>query len=88
MSIGLADVICELVEMGPGIPEYDNENPAPWNRYLALTKIRGQLAAQVAMTGTKLRILPQSQDVRRGVTAALERRIEDQEIKPWQDNVN
>jgi hypothetical protein len=40
------------------------------------------------MIGTKLRIMPQSRDVRRLRTTEYERRLEESDIKPWNDNVN
>jgi hypothetical protein len=42
----------------------------------------------VASVGTRLRLLPQSRDVRRVRTADYERRLVEDDVKPWTDNVN
>ena len=64
----------------PGIPS----DRSGWCKFRDLIALRGQFASQVASVGTKLRVLPQSRDVRRVRTADHERRL----VKPWTDNVN
>src|SRR5215471_5612651 len=52
--VQLNDVHQALAVFGPGIPE---DRPG-WERYRALTRLRGQLATQLASLAVKLRIAP------------------------------
>jgi len=79
--VTLNDVSLEIAALEPGIPI----DRSGWNKFRHLIRLRGQLATQVAMLGTKLRILPQSRDVRRSKTADFEQLQEAGEIKPWHD---
>src|SRR5262249_3653385 len=54
----LTDVNAELSKFA-GIPR----DRGGWRKFRDLTGLRGQLATQVVMIGTKLRIMPQSRDV-------------------------
>ena len=60
-TVNLNDINLELSTLPPGIPS----DLSGWNKFRNLISLRGQLATQVAMIGTKLRILPKSRDVRR-----------------------
>jgi hypothetical protein len=52
----LDDVHRALAAFGPSLPE-DEQG---WGRYKELTKLRGQLAREMAGLATKLRLTPQS----------------------------
>jgi hypothetical protein len=84
VMVALDAVSAELSKLGPGIPS----DRSSWCKFRDLIALRGQLATQVASVGTKLRIFPQSRDVRRLKTADYERLREADDIKPWTDNVN
>jgi hypothetical protein len=79
--VNLNDINLELSTFPPGIPS----DLSGWNKFRDLIRLRGQLASQVAMIGTKLRVLPQSRDVRRLRTTDYERRLEEDGVKPWND---
>src|SRR5215831_5848072 len=57
--VNLHDINLELSTLPPGIPS----DLSGWNKFRDLIRLRGQLANQVAMVGTKLRILRKSRDV-------------------------
>jgi hypothetical protein len=75
--VNLHDINLELSTLPPGIPG----DLSGWNKFRNLIRLRGQLA----MVGTKLRILPMSRDVRRTRTTEYER-LDDGDIKPWNDS--
>jgi hypothetical protein len=79
MIVSLSEVNAELAKF-PGIPR----DRSGWCKFRDLIALRGALATQVASVGTKLRILPQSHDVRRLRTSQYDRLAED-DIKPWND---
>ena len=78
--VNLNDINLELSTLPPGIPG----DLSGWNKFRNLIRLRGQLATQVAMIGTKLRIMPMSRDVRRLRTTEYER-LEHGDVKPWLD---
>jgi len=78
-AVGLADVNAQLSQFA-GVPR-DRGN---WRKFCDLHRVRGQLTGQLLSLGTKLRILPQSRDVRRLRTTEYERRFDGGE-RPWND---
>ena len=81
--VSLGDVNAELSKFA-GIPR----DRSGWCKFRDLIQLRGQLASQVASVGMRLRVMPQSRDVRRLRATDYERRLAEDDIKPWTDNVN
>jgi phage terminase small subunit len=77
VKVQLDDVHGALAAFAPGIPE---DRPG-WQRYRELTKLRGQLATQLASLGTKLRLTPQSRADK--YWAAAEARRRGSRPPPW-----
>jgi phage terminase small subunit len=77
IKVQLDDVHGALAAFAPGIPE---DRPG-WQRYCELTKLRGQLATQLASLGTKLRLTPQSRADRHWCGAEARRRAS--RPPPW-----
>jgi len=79
--VNLNNINLELSTLPPGIPG----DLSGWNKFRNLIRLCGLLASQVATVGTNLRITPTSRDARRTRTTEYERRLEEDEIKPWHD---
>jgi hypothetical protein len=82
VTVQLAGVNREFAKFEPGVPV----RAARWKRYRELTRMRGQLANQIAMLSTKLRITPQSRIDPVKAGRRFGRHLEQPTVKPWQDD--